>query len=603
MISDPVVFPFLVAFGLVAGLTPAARAVARQGGLVARPTSDRWHRKPVALLGGIPIVAGSVTSALVFGWPNYALVAVLGAGVTMAFVGLIDDVKQLKPSTKLTAQIAVACMLLAQDLQLNFTGMQILDAFLTIFWFVGITNAFNLLDNMDGLCAGVAAIAALAYCVSAASDGMPGLMSAGAAVAGGAVGFLLYNFKPASIFMGDSGSMFLGATLAALPIVTGARTPRSVVFTLVVPALVVLIPIFDTAFVTVSRKLSARAASTGGRDHTSHRLVALGFSERQAVLTLWALSAAGGVVAANLRHSDARTAIVLMALLVVGIVLLSIQLARVKVYGGEDFSLLRETRYARMLVNLAYKRRVFEVLLDLGLITLAYYTAYLLRFDRDFPSYYESFAQSLPIVIAAQLGSFFIAGVYRGVWRFFSPGDLAVHARAVALAVASSVVGLVLIYRFGTFSRSVFIIDAMALLLLLSGSRAFFRVVGELGSRQRSAERRAVVYGAGDGGTLLVRELRNNPAYKLLPTAFFDDDENLWGRKILGLNVLGGYDKLEALLINHPPDVLIISTEHLAHGRLKQVAEAAQLTGVDVMRFHFRLESLASAGAREELPG
>ena len=594
-----VVYPFLVALGAVLALTPIVRAIATAGGFVARPTSDRWHRKPVPLLGGIAIAVAAASSALMFGWYHRELLAVVTAALAMAFVGVVDDIKQLKPSTKLTAQIAVACALIAQGVQLHWTHSQIADAFLTIFWFVAITNAFNLLDNMDGLCAGVASIAALAYCGSAAL-GQVELQFAGAAIAGAAAGFLVFNFKPASIFMGDGGSMFLGAMLAALPIATGSNTPRSVVFAILVPGLVVLIPIFDTAFVTISRKLSSRPASTGGRDHTSHRLVALGFSERQAVLVLWALAAAGGFVAANLRHSDLRGALLLMCLLLVGVLLLSIQLARVKVYDGEDFSLLRETRTARLLVSMAYKRRIFEVVLDLGLVTLAYYAAYILRFDDDFASYAESFNRSLPIVIAAQLGSFFVAGVYRGVWRYFSPADLAVHARAVALAVSSSVVALVLIYRFDSFSRSVFIIDAMALLLLLAGSRAFFRVVGELGSRHRTTERPAVIFGAGDGGTLLVRELRNNPKYELRPVAFFDDDERLWGRKILGLTVVGGYDRLESLLVHAPPAVLILSTDQITFPRLLQLIELARITKVPLLRLSFRLDPLVDANAEAQ---
>lgn len=333
----------------------------------------------------------------------------------------------------------------------------------------------------------------------------------------------------------------------------------------------------------------------------SHRLVALGFSERQAVLTLWVLAATGGIAAFGLRHSDVRTTLLLMCLLLVGIVLLGIQLARVNVYGGEDFSLLRETRYARLLVSMAYKRRVFEVLLDLGLITLAYYTAYVLRFDDDFPSYYDSFVRSLPIVIAAQLASFFAAGVYRGVWRHFSSADLAVHGRAVFLAVASSMVGLVILYRFASFSRSVFLIDAMALMLLLSGSRAFFRVISEIGSRHRPSEKRAVIYGAGDGGALVVRELRNNSKYGFLPIAFFDDDERLWGRKILGLSVSGGYQKLETLLMNNPPDLVILSTDQLPEDRLAQIVELARAAYVSVVRLDFRLEPLVSVTERERL--
>lgn len=588
------VYPLAVALLGVLALTPLVRAAALRADIVARPSRDRWHQKPVPLMGGIAIALAGGGTALLFAWPNLQVVAVVSGALAMAAFGVVDDLKQLKPATKLTAQIAVACGLIAQGVQLTPTQMPVVDAFVSIFWFVAVTNAFNLLDNMDGLCAGIAAIAALAYCGSVGAEN-PTMLLAGAAVAGAAAGFLVFNFKPASIFMGDGGSMFLGAALAALPMAAGASASRSVILTLVVPALMVLIPIFDTAFVTVSRKLSARAASIGGRDHTSHRLVALGFSERQAVLTLWALAAGGGLVAYGLRHSDVRTTVLLLCLLLVGIVLLSIQLARVNVYGGEDFSLLRETHYARLLVSLAYKRRIFEVLLDCVLISLAYYAAYVLRFDNDFPSYRESFQRSLPIVIATQLASFFVAGVYRGVWRHFSSADMAVHARAVLLGVSTSVVALVLMYRFGSFSRSVFLIDTMALLLLLSGSRAFFRIIAELGNRHRPSEQRAVIFGAGDGGAMLVRELRNNPAYGFQAIAFFDDDEGLWGRRILGLPVRGGVDSLVAAFMKQPPDLLVVSTDKLSEDRLSQLIELARATDVPILRFDFRLAPIGEA--------
>jgi UDP-GlcNAc:undecaprenyl-phosphate GlcNAc-1-phosphate transferase len=178
------------------------------------------------------------------------------------------------------------------------------------------------------------------------------------------------------------------------------------------------------------------------------------------------------------------------------------------------------------------------------------------------------------------------------MWRYFSPGDIGVYVRAVATAIAASMIALLLVYRFEGFSRTVFIIDAMALALLLVGSRASFRIIGELGSRYRSIERHAIIYGAGDGGTLLVRELRNNPKYGFLPSAFIDDDERKWKRRLLGLPVLGGYDTLEELLVRNPPAVLIISTGHLDPARFEQLRMLSSATGVMLLSLDFRLTQL-----------
>ncbi len=589
---------FLLPFAAgVAGtlvLTPPVRRVALRMGVVARPSADRWHEVPVPLLGGVAIAVSALVATTVAGGLEPRMIIAFGAGIVMAAVGVVDDVHRLKPSTKLAAQIAVACGVVIAGIDVGWTGSRAVDSLLTIGWFVGITNAFNLLDNMDGLCAGVAAIAGLAFCASTLHD--PRLVIAGAAIAGASGAFLVFNFKPASIFMGDAGSLFLGSTLSALPILAGAKGPRSILSTVVVPVLLLLIPIFDTTLVTVSRKLSARSASQGGKDHSSHRLVALGFSERQAVLVLYTLAAVAGFVAVGLRQSNIREILLLLFLVLLGLALLAVQLARVGVYDGRDFTSLRDTPLGRAMVEMAYKRRVVEVVLDFGLITLAYYASYVLRFDRDFALYTDLFSASLPIVIATQLISFFVAGVYRGVWRYFGPADLAVYLRAVALAVASTVIVVVYVYRFESFSRSVFIIDAMALALLLVGSRASFRFIGELAGRSRRAERRALIYGAGDGGALLVRELRNNPKYRCQPAAFLDDDLCRHGRKILGLYVIGGIEQLERAALGGEFDVLIISTEKLHPDRLAEVERVCRKVGIELLRLDFKLEPLLGGG-------
>jgi UDP-GlcNAc:undecaprenyl-phosphate GlcNAc-1-phosphate transferase len=281
------------------------------------------------MLGGVAVWAGVLVAAAVVAPRSLTTFNVFLLGSLAFVLGLIDDILQLKPSTKLLGQIFVGCVAVVLGLQLNWTGSPALDAMISLMWFVGITNAFNLLDNMDGLCAGIAGIAALAFSFSALSGSQPTTLALTAAVAGASAGFLIYNFNPASVFMGDSGSLFLGGMLAVIGLLGGRQGQTEVLSALTVPVLIMLIPIFDTTFVTVSRKLSGRAASRGGRDHTSHRLVALGFSERQAVLLLYVLAAAGGATAIAVRRAGFQEAGVVLALLLVTLVLLGIQLARV----------------------------------------------------------------------------------------------------------------------------------------------------------------------------------------------------------------------------------------------------------------------------------
>src|SRR6185503_2477782 len=277
---------------LCLALTPLVRALARRWGFVAKPKVDRWHKNPTAMMGGVAIWLAVIITYLTLvphtgqGW------AVIGAASFLFVVGLIDDLLHIKPYQKLIGQVIGAAIVVNYGLVLPWTRSLPANMVITIFWLIGITNAINLLDNMDGLATGIAAIASsfLTFNFVTGHQSVEAMMMAVFAAA--LVGFLVYNSNPASIFMGDSGSMFIGFFLAgaALINVAGGRS-RSFVPVLAVPILVLFIPIFDTTFVTILRKLSGRAASQGGRDHTSHRLVALGLSEKRAVLLLYALAA------------------------------------------------------------------------------------------------------------------------------------------------------------------------------------------------------------------------------------------------------------------------------------------------------------------------
>ena len=248
-----------IGVALVAALvfTPLVRILARKTGMVTRPRGDRWSKKPTALLGGIAIFAAFGTAVLFF-LPSVEFGGyVLGASGLMFALGLIDDIRPLKPYQKLVGQIAAASVVIIGGLTLPWTPWVIANMAITLIWLVGITNAVNLLDNMDGLATGVSAIAAS---VLAATFFLNGDMSEGllmAAFAATLAGFLIFNFNPASIFMGDCGSMFIGFFLAsaALLNVSGGRV-SGLLPVLAVPALLLLTPIFDTTLVTLLRMFS-----------------------------------------------------------------------------------------------------------------------------------------------------------------------------------------------------------------------------------------------------------------------------------------------------------------------------------------------------------
>ncbi len=533
------------------------------------------------------------------GWGHNGLLIACCAG--MFLVGLVDDIVQLKPYAKLVAQIAISTLYTTFGLRLHWLPSAVLDQALTIFWLVGVTNALNLLDNLDGLAGGVAAIAAgyLVYFCHVAQQ--PSVAALAAAFVGAVVGFLLYNFNPASIFMGDCGSLFLGFFLGGVSLVNnqpGLR--RNVVAILTIPVLLLLIPIVDTSLVTVSRKLNGRRVSQGGRDHTSHRLVALGLSERGAALTLWVLALASGGVAVLVRNLSWAVAGLIVPVFGMGLLLFLTVVAGVRVYSPVENEAaatdgpLRGRALLPTLADFTYKRRILEVLNDLVMIVVAYYAAFLLRFDGALVMpFYGRFVLSLPLVDLVQLGVLLALGLYRGLWRYTSMSDLIVLGRAVGGAWIASVVAVALGLRLDGFSRGMLMMDGILLLFGIAGSRISIRLartfIAEL-QRAPTGSRRVLIYGAGDGGELLVRELQNNRALGLFPIGFVDDDPQREGRVIHGVRVLGPLTRLSELAGAENAEELVISTNTIAAERNATVAELCQSAGLACRRMRIAFD-------------
>jgi len=586
---------YVVSLAVSAALVPVCRSIAIRKGFVARPRKDRWNSRPTALFGGVAI-AVTVLGLALAGGDLLQLALPLIGGLAIFLVGLTDDLLSLKPTTKLIAEIALAAMFVFFGERLNWTQVPVVDMLFTMVWLVALTNAFNLLDNMDGLCAGTAIIAGAALLV-----GLLGRPDVGpetrylAILLGATSGFLIYNAHPASIFMGDAGSLFLGLTLAALTLTAGGPThDRSRVFSVVVaPMLVLLIPIFDTALVTVSRLVSGRPVSQGGRDHSSHRLVAIGLSERRAVTVLWALAATAGAIGFVVRRTTDIDAWLLSAVFVLAMVVFAAYLAQVRVY--DEPSRIPPRGATVILFELMYKRRVAEVLLDASLVLIAYYSAWRLRFEGpEWNAYAGSFLQSVPIALAIQIVALFVFGAYRGAWRYFGLMDGVGFAKAIATGTLALIVALVYLYRFENYSRAVFVIYPALLILLLCGSRASFRLIGEYVRRRRPGHRLAI-YGAGEAGSLVLRELLGHPSEQFRMIGFIDDDPGAHSLRLQGYPVLGGERKLVELIQTGKVDVVVIGSLHLDPERRSRLEHACGENDVRLMKFSFRLDNLNTA--------
>ena len=699
---------YVAAFLTSLALVPACRYVARERGYVAKPTGDRWHTRPTPMLGGVALSVTVLGLMVLFGQPRALWVLLSAAGLMFA-VGLADDVRSLRPLTKLIAEIAIASLLVFFGYRLQWVESLTGDTLLTLVWIVGITNAFNLLDNMDGLCIGVALIAGTSLLVvySGVSLQQPEFVFL-SLLLGAATAFLIYNLHPASVFLGDSGSLFIGVSLATLALGSGSTTSGqpNVLAVIAVPAFVLLIPIFDTTLVTLSRLLSGRAPATGGRDHSSHRLVAIGLSERAAVGVLWALAAIGGSVGVLTRYVSPDWSVLLGVLFLLAMAIFAVYLAHVRVYedadqvglasgtitplvvnfmaisefpkgrkylislsfrgkasvrpaqvGGFDVNIVihgstavrgrgdlvayrwalwkltapwthrtrpphlgkrcafstsstgpfpsnhsRKTPKGPKIAlgnpdrpNFIYRRRVAEVVLDVCLVSVAYYAAYRLRFEGSaWGENFPLFLQSLPIVVGVQLVSLFVTGAYQGVWRHFSLADTVIFAKSVLVGTASVVIVLLFGYRFADYSRTVFVIYALLLMLLLAGSRSSFRLMGEFIRRRRRIGERVVVYGADDAGIVALREVVGQPDSLSRMIGFVDDDITRHGTRVHGYMVLGGYENLLSLIQTDRVDTVVLCTNLVDAVRLTELKHVCADQGVALSRMQVDMQRLVA---------
>jgi UDP-GlcNAc:undecaprenyl-phosphate GlcNAc-1-phosphate transferase len=564
--------PFGIAFLAALALIPLVRWFSLRYGFVAAPRVDRWHTRPTATLGGIGIflafqvslIAGAALAGM---WHDVPWGILAGSSIIF-LLGLFDDFRSITPPAKLVGQILAAAVVVAFGYTTKFFTpkipnslvAQLPNILLTFVWLVGITNAINLLDNMDGLAGGIAFIASafLAFFFSQAHDA--GLVLVALALAGAALGFLAFNWPPASIFMGDSGSLSLGFTLAALAIARQAQA-SNVFAVMGVPTLLFLLPILDTTFVTFTRLLRGQSPAQGGRDHTSHRLIAFGLSERQTLLVLYSIAVLSGVVGIGLEALSYWLSLIFVPLLVVTLAILVAYLGRLKMVQATPDSARHNGAITRFMIEMTYRRRILEVIFDFFLIGIAYYLAFLTQrgFSLDIASF-GLFLQSLPVALGAAYLAFFTLGVYRGVWRYVGLDDLMRFGEVSLLGSLLTLVGIFVFHNHDPYSPVLFMLFGVYLFLGLAGSRSSFRVLDLFSGQQaRAGEERVLICGAGDEGEMALRWILMNPQLEYRPVGFLDDDPFMFGRKIHGVEVLGNLSQVGDILAERQVNGMIVT--------------------------------------------
>jgi UDP-GlcNAc:undecaprenyl-phosphate GlcNAc-1-phosphate transferase len=309
---------------------------------------------------------------------------------------------------------------------------------------------------------------------------------------------------------------------------------------------------------------------------------------------LYAFAALSGLLAMLVRALNIDVSIAAICAFTVLLTLLGVYLAGVKVYDAEEVKAAHEKPLFAFLIDLSYKRRIFEVLLDLVLIVLAYYGAYALRFGSMMESgTWRIFLRTLPVLLFVKMAAFLVMGVYRGIWRYTSVDDLVVFAKGVIVGSIASVLVILFAFRFESVSRAVFVLDALLIFMLLAASRMAFRLFRQILPTQQAREGcRVLIYGAGDAGELLLRELLNNRELQYSPIGFVDDDPNKKGKVIHGLRVFGGNGMLRALCREHQIEEVLISSAHFSDERIAEITSDCEAEQITLKRMRIRIETI-----------
>ncbi len=615
---------FLIFFALSAflslSLTPLIRLFARWAKIYDHPSDRKIHPRPVPLLGGVPIFLAFNITIILGLLLNPSLIedpflsrwqAMLLCQAIILGLGFVDDTVPLRPGVKLAFQIIVAGLMVFFGFGIGaitnpFTGNVVnLGAFsipLTVLWLVGITNALNLIDGLDGLSAGTSLIVSLTIALIAYINSNAGIVFVTLCLAGGILGFLRYNFHPARIFLGDSGSLLLGFLLAVISIQGSSKGPMLV--TLLAPILALGFPIMETLLSMIRRFLRAfhivdyasanghtRTVSVGklaifrpDRDHVHHRLLKFGYSQKKAVVLLYAICIALSVLALLVVAIESLNTIAVLAAVVI---VFFIGIKRLKY---QEFRILENGLLIPLFSVPVINKRIFQAVLDLGLVAFSFYLSFYLLFKGFDGPVRELFVQSLPVVLLIKIIVFYFCDVYKGSCDYSSFEDILPIFKGVFLSSLVSMIVLALIFKMESFGGIVlFVLDFYLLLTFVAGlrlSRPVFLSFYKRGVADKG--KKILIYGAGFRGSTVLREIRNNGAYSCCPAGFIDDSPEKKGRMMQGVPVLGTIEDLDDIFRKNDIAEIIVSTAKIGRDKIARLTEFARQKGIVIRQFEYR---------------
>ncbi|MGB9672590.1 MAG: hypothetical protein ACPL3P_00475 [Anaerolineales bacterium] len=595
---------YLAAFLLSLSVCFLIRKLLIAYGIFDLPKNDRWHKYAVPKFGGVGIFTATMIAWLIYigwgkQWHDFPL-GLLSGIILMFALGVVDDIKPMSPAAKLIGQISAASLVIYQGYTtLFFTPRlgntiiaQLPNIILTFIWLVGITNAINLLDNMDGLAGGIALIASgfLSYLFWKNQDYI--LFSLSLSLSGALTGFLVWNFPPAKLFMGDSGSQFLGFTLALLAI---ARQPQaSNIFAVMgVPTLILLLPILDTSFVTITRLLRGESPMKGGRDHTSHRLIAFGLDDRHVLLVFYVIAMVCGISAMILESLDYDLSLVLIPLIIIVLMIFTAYLAGMKISAVDESH--QKSPLPTWIVAFAIRRNLLEVAFDFLLIAVSFYLAI---FTKKFAVNLNAFADylsTLPLALLSAYASFYAVGIYRNLWRYL--GTESIFNFGKASLISALIFGLLVHWLRATveFPISTFLFFGISFFFVLIASRYSFKALDTFSARQRSNEFEPVwIYGSDLNVDFVIQWLLLHPQLKLKPIGIISDESYKVNKSIQGVRIVGSVSDLPTLTPTTEVQGLIIATSGINETTLQNLYEFCDKNNWWMKKFEINLEKMES---------
>ncbi|HEY1852288.1 MAG TPA: hypothetical protein VGG60_14795 [Candidatus Binataceae bacterium] len=586
---------------LAAVLMPLAKQIARRYGIVSVPYTESRHQRQTPLMGGAAIIAAIlITLGVSRMLPLWLMVGTVG----LFAIGLIDDAIVLPPLRKFLLQLMVVFLTLVMGPAYRLAPWPLLNAGLAGFFLLSTVNAFNLIDGLDGLAGGVGIIAASSAAAISLLHHDNVAACQALVIAGALAGFLIYNLHPASIFMGDGGALPLGLLLGTMALHAGDLAGNSRLPRYVVPILIMLMPLMDTAIVSVSRMATGKPVSRRGLDHSHHRLLSLGLTDQRAVTMAWGvatLAAACAVLVTRMPHPYllATLPMIVAAFGVVGLFLIDLTFDVNS--PGIAYNNLRGP--ARFILTFSYRRRLAEAALDLALIPAAYFGAFLIRLDFKITDpLMLAFIGTLPWLIATTYAAFLIAGVYRGIWRYASVSDVIRFANGSVLAgISLTLISLVMPLE---LSGSIAVLYVILLLNLLVASRLSFRALRWGVAALAQPDERVLIVGAGELAEAAARYLTTHRSRRFKLVGFIDDDSFTIGKLVHGRRVLGTLADLDQIYATKQFSQVLVAAETIPGDRMERLWQFANRVELTVQRFSIRLNELGpSAEAKAEERG